>query len=262
VASIIDGDREQQTWYEGEGIASGYTDSDPDSDGDFDSKSAYSGGVPTPEEDDPRLVTESEQLMLMLGDLVKSLLKLSILIQKSSRRSKFARSSREKPYETESDILHVMASFPYAANNKVLLERLGKANAKRRQWLSYRRRHRDRLSSEGRSTSERTGAIRTNVAETSHDPMDDAFSESTFSLDHTADNSTTATTFYSREDDALHEPVNEESSEVSFSASTVSGREKSPLETLRLPPEAASGDPFECPYCFGIITISNLQSWM
>jgi hypothetical protein len=110
VTAIVGGSREQQTWYEGEGIASGYTDSDSDSSGD--SNSGHSSGVPTPEEEDSRLVTESGQLLVMLGDLIRSLLKLSIVIQKSSRRAKFARSSREKPYETESDILHAMELFP------------------------------------------------------------------------------------------------------------------------------------------------------
>lgn len=261
MTTLVGGGREQQTWYEGRGIASGYTDSDSDSNSD--SESAPSSGIPTPEEDDPRLVTESAQLLVMLADLIKSLLKLSIIIRRSSRRGKFARSSREKPYETESDILHVMDSFPKVANNKCLVDKLGKANAKRRQWLSYRRRHRDKLSSQGEPMSGRPEDLRTGPTETyAHLPTEQAFSESTYSFDHTTENSTTATTFYSREDVAPLDIVNEESSEVSFSASSVSGREKSPLEIPCLPSEAATGDPFECPFCFGIITISTLQNWM
>jgi hypothetical protein len=154
-------------------------------------------------------------------------------------------------------------SYSRAANNKVLLEKLGKANAKRRQWLSYRRRHRDKLSSQGGSLIGQPEDLRAGPAETNiHLSTNQASSESAYSFGLTTENSTTATTFYSREDDSIRGSVNEVSSEVSFSASSVSGKEKSPLEIPCLPSEAASGDPFECPFCFGIITISNLQQWM
>lgn len=258
MAAIIGGSKEQQTWYEGEGIIGELTNSDSETDSY--GSSVKSEGIPTPEEEEPRLVTESGQLVVMLADLVKSLLKLSIIIQKSSRRAKFAQSSREKPYETNFDILHAKELFPYATKHGTLLERLGKANAQRRQWLSYRRRHRERLSSLEDPNSE--------PVETGSQPSSNLASIVSFSSRPaftytTSDNSTTATTFYeSTRDTVAQRDTDEESSEVSFSTSSVSGNEKTSLEILSLPSEAASGDPFECPFCFSILAVSGLQSWM
>lgn len=67
-------------------------------------------------------------------------------MSKSSRRAKFAKSSIDENYSVGPDINHVRDFFPHAAGNEPLLERLGKANAQRRQWLWYRRRHREKLS--------------------------------------------------------------------------------------------------------------------
>ncbi|KAF2661221.1 ankyrin [Lophiostoma macrostomum CBS 122681] len=273
VTSFVNGDKEQQTWYEGEGIATVYSDSGSEDD----SNSAFSSNpgskelqseLHTPEEEDPRLVTECGQLVIMLNDLVGSLLKLSLIIQSSSRRGKFVRSSREKPYDTNFDILHVLESFPYAAKNHFLIERLGKANAQRRQWLAYRRNHRGRLSSFESSGLDQTDNARsqqTGLEALLQADMTSVASVSTRpSVENTmTDNSTTATTFYEDMQLQLNQGAgNESSSEVSFSASSVSGRDKAPLEIPCMPSEAASGEPFECPFCFVIIAVANLQSWI
>lgn len=270
VISFVNGDREQQTWYEGEGIATAYGDSDDDSSSAFfsdpDSTEARSG-IFTPEEENPRLITECGQLAIMLNDLIRSLLKLSLVIQSSSRRGKFARSSRDKPYDTKFDILHVLESFPFAAKNQFLIERLGKANAQRRQWLTYRRNHRERLSSFGGSVLDQVDNAQNQQAGLEASSRADIASVVSFStrpsIEFTMDNSTTATTFYEDLQAQFDQGVGDEgASEVSFSASSVSGRDKVPLEIPCMPSEAASGEPFECPFCFIIITVPNLQSWM
>jgi len=56
--------------------------------------------------------------------------------------------------------------------------------------------------------------------------------------------------------------LDEETSEISFSASSVSGMEKIPTLVPGLPLEAAGGAPFECPFCFTIISVQTLQAWM
>lgn len=263
--SLLNGDREQQTWYEGEGIATAYSDSDEDSNP---GSTKVRSEISTPEEEDPRLVTECGQLAIMLNDLVGSLLRLSLIIQSSSRRGKFARSSREKPYDTKFDISHVLESFPFAAKYQFLIERLGKANAQRRQWLAYRRNHRERLSSfDGSAVDQVDNAP-------SHQATPEAFSHADISsvvsfstrpsIEVTmTDNSTTATTFYEDLQAQFNQNAGDESaSDLSFSASSVSGRDKVPLEIPCMPAEAGSGEPFECPFCLVIVVVSDLQSWM
>ena len=58
--------------------------------------------------------------------------------------------------------MYVRDKFPWAAENQPLVQRLGKANAQRRQWLSYRRRHREKL---GMDESTPTGQERNTGSE-------------------------------------------------------------------------------------------------
>jgi hypothetical protein len=239
----------------------------PDSDSE-DSESE--SGFCTPDEDSV-LVTESSQLSLIISDTIASLLKLSIVIQKSSRQAKFAKSSREKQYDSQFDVLHVKEIFPYVANNDTLVAKLGKANAQRRQWISYRRQHRQRLSlktdapgghmSDSRSLAPTDlysqGEQRTNVASSvsfsSRGPQGSA----------TADRSTVATTFNEGLQIARPErTAGEEASETLYSASSVSGENKERVLVPQPPPESTDGKPFECPFCFSVLCVESLQSWM
>lgn len=139
VKSLVTREREQQTWITGDLIPLERPDGASES---SESESGFSD-----QGENSVQVTESNQLSLITDDTIASLLKLSIVIQKSCRQAKFARSSRERQYDCHFDVLHVKESFPYAANNHSLVEKLGKANAQRRQWISYSRRHREKLSS-------------------------------------------------------------------------------------------------------------------
>lgn len=252
----------QQTWYTGDVVPFDSAEDGSDSSG---SESSHSA----PEED-LVLVTESGQLNLIVSDAVASLLKLSIVIQKSSRQAKFARSSREKQYDTRFDILHVQESFPFAANNHALVEKLGKANAQRRQWIAYRRRHHEKLSAHDDTTG---------------GPMNDTPSHPSPDLDSKserwtnrasnivsirgpqvstlADDSTVATTFYEESQVPRQERNEEEdASEISYSVSSFSGSDKEQVRVPRPPPESANGKPFECPFCFTILSVESMESWM
>ena len=94
------------------------------------------------------LITESRYLHLLVDEAITSLLRLSVQIHKSSRKAKFAKSSVDKRYATGPDINHARDFFPHldTSGNVALAEMLGQANAQRRQWLWYRRRHRQKLS--------------------------------------------------------------------------------------------------------------------
>jgi hypothetical protein len=93
-------------------------------------------------------ITESGDLHLLVDEVITSLLRLSVQIHKSSRKPKFAKSSIDKSCATGPDISHVRDFFPHldTTGNIALAEKLGNANVQRRQWLWYRRRHRQKLS--------------------------------------------------------------------------------------------------------------------
>lgn len=129
------------------------------------------------------------------------------------------------------DIDHVRYKFPSAPN--FLIERLGKAISRRRQYLKYRERHATKLAS------------------TTSVSVDDL-------------SETVASTLV--EDNALasNEPKNgydrppSLTTETSF-ATTIgdTGRPRLPL----MPNEAANEQPFECPYCRTVTTVENTRAW-
>ena len=240
-------------------------------DTDNDSEASESESSLNNPKEDPALVTECAQLSLIISEAIASMLKLSFVFQKSSQRAKFARSSREKPYDTRFDILHVQEIFPYAASNSALVEKLGKANAQRRQWLSYRRRHHEKLSSKTNSTGGYTSSLRGHLSSDIYSESDEwtniasivTFSSRGPQDSVTADNSTVATTFYDESPLRRHEENREEgASETSYSASSVSGFDKEPILIPQPPLEIADGKSFECPFCFLILRVESLQTWM
>jgi hypothetical protein len=265
VHSLVTGEREQQTWYEGEG------EQFDDLDGDSNSSEYESISEINNTDQSPVLVTETSQLLIVLKDAIGSLLKLSILVYKSSRRAKFARSSREKQYDTRFDISRVEEVFSYASKNRPLIEKLGKANAQRRQWLAYRKRHHEKLSSppepgakdlndlrsqshnDFRSQTRASSAIISTVPASSRLPLPSAVGP---------DDGTEATTFYDESRASRHGDQNRyEMSETSYSVSSSSEIDQQRILLPRPPPESADGKPFECPFCFTILTVDSSRSW-
>ncbi|KAJ6036183.1 hypothetical protein N7540_000462 [Penicillium herquei] len=251
---IFTGEREQVTWYEG----------DDDSDEELSSSSTSDEQddiSPTPDKV-PVLVTECSQRQVIIQDTIGSLLTLSILIYNSSRRNKFARSSREKEYDTRFDISHVAQCFPHASQNQALLEKLGKANAQRRQWLSYRKRHHSKITA---GVSRQNSVDLQSVTETEipAQMLDSGFLVSTLQIPSKV-STTEATTLRSQMHGyQAHDPdIRDTFSESNFSFS-MSSHVSHPFKLLPRPPrESADGRPFECPLCFTIVTLSGGDSWM
>ena len=144
VNTLVNGSREQRTWSEESLHISRkeFSDSEDVSDDDSDDILTPKSGE---SEEDDNIITESGDLHLCINESITSLLRLLVQLHKSSRKAKFAKSSANSDYSTEPDISHVRDFFPYVAENDILAEKLDKANAQRRQWLWYRRRHRERL---------------------------------------------------------------------------------------------------------------------
>ena len=155
VQAIIDGEREQRTWTKSSlHIAPDSTSdtsawSDDEEEGISTSESGPEGDAPDNANlDDDELITESKDLHLLVNESITTLLRLSVQVHSSTRKAKFAKSSINKNYAIGPDVSHVRDYFPHLeiTGNLALAERLGKANAQRRKWLWYRRRHREKLS--------------------------------------------------------------------------------------------------------------------
>lgn len=265
---IITGARQQEVWdsYEADPMNEDFSD-------DSDSNESGNDNSVSEVQHLQEASTESKELSNIVHGAIASLFKLSILVQKSSRGGKFAESSMEKRYETQFDIQHVRECFPFAADNHKLLERLGRANAQRRQWLSYRRRHHEKLAADLTQPHGRQGDARSYVAtDVPAHSTNIPFTEQRMPVSEIGGldlgsnmSSTIATTF---NDDSHHRYYDSQSvsegglSETLYSASGITGFDKQPNVIPRMPKQAANGDPFECPFCFTIQTISGLHSWM
>ncbi|KAI4218962.1 MAG: hypothetical protein LQ349_008507 [Xanthoria aureola] len=237
-------------------------DDSDDSDEDFDKK-AIRGSA------DGQLepTTESQILHSSILESITSLLKLSMFIRKSTRGKKFAESSRAQKYETQYDINHVRDRYPFASIWPHLVERLGKANAQRRQWLSYQRRNREKeavlaLIDEYETSLSSDAALGHNdEGPQQHKLAGKGLTKpSVWTEEHKDQYSSLSSTKAS----TIEEPeeiIGTGVSEMSCSETSFGGSEYETSLVPQLPPEAANQSPFECPYCFSIITVAGNSAW-
>lgn len=92
---------------------------------------------------DDEVITESKDLHLSINEAIGSLMRLSTHIHLCSRKPKFFKLSMNESYAVDPEIRHVQDLFPRLRDtgNGKFADKLGKANAQRRYWVQYRRRH-------------------------------------------------------------------------------------------------------------------------
>lgn len=218
--------------------------------------------------------TELEELCLIVGDIITSLLRSSTLMRTATVRDRYARAAiagKDYPFDPELDIRHVKDLYPKIAARPWLATRLGTAITRRRQFLRYSLEHRDRLAAEETAqpgTVEASGASQMlwsgqrpqTEASIKLDPPD-------LTLRHRATIAGTAATtvqagaalgvdvrnlHLSTEDDLISEST-------SFVSSISASSDK--IRVARLDSLSKAGSPFECPYCRGIVQFRNQTAW-
>lgn len=125
---------------------------------------------------------------------------------------------------------HVSHKYPHA--EEFIVDRLSSAMARQRAILKYRERHHEKLS-QGLSDEEESVDLSETLATTLNQKRPQS------RLDDSASN------------DGL--------SQTSYASTLMNG-----METVAIPPmpqEGADGAPFECPYCFFIITVGDSHAW-
>ncbi|KAI1327596.1 ankyrin repeat-containing domain protein [Xylariaceae sp. FL0255] len=209
---------------------------------------------------DDQFLSESRELYLSIDESITSLLRLSVLVSKSSRKSKFARSSNAGNYSISPDINHVLDLFPCASNKPFLLDRLAKANAQRRQWLWYRRRHRQKLSVDASgSTTER-------LWRPEADENDDAVSLALASNvegqpEYAAPSltGTRASTFRSDFKSTVYSQS--KAPETVFGLSSMAADDEQHFVTPEPPNDLILGQPYFCRYCCNMVELSGRNAW-
>ncbi|KAL8978302.1 MAG: hypothetical protein Q9205_006082 [Flavoplaca limonia] len=226
--------------------------SDDDDEDDCEATSSAAGTGSADDHDRP--TSESQILYSSIVESITSLLRLTMFIRKSTRGNKFAKSSRTQKYETQYDINLVRDSFPFASKSPHL-----------------QRRHREKLAAktaiDESSTSFNPGPTAARIDEglQGHSLVREGTIERTIWTGELRDqysilSSTKASTFYPM-DEQRRELSDTDLSETSGTETSLGDLDYETNLVPQPPVEAADQNPFECPYCFSIITIASNNAW-
>ncbi|KAF8244040.1 hypothetical protein K440DRAFT_663731 [Wilcoxina mikolae CBS 423.85] len=205
-----------------------------------------------------RAVTELEDCCLDISHVVSCLYKFSVAIRDPASRDLFRKCSKIDVSHYEAfDLGHVTDKYPVPDTYIYLIERLAKANTRRRQLLKYYEMHHEKIVGEGR------------VREQDAEPLgeDGGFEGRDYLSESNPE--TTATTFVGKDVDIDVERGFERDwdaqSEGGYSQTSFASSINTP-GNLRVPPppdqeSALDGDPFLCPYCRSMISVNGRQSW-
>ncbi|KAI5810616.1 hypothetical protein BZA77DRAFT_271360 [Pyronema omphalodes] len=240
------------------------TDTDPDSSDD------------EPEED---VITATAD---EVGHSISSLFRLTANIQNLASRDRMERIEKiDVSAFGPFDINHVRDKYGLGEDAQYLIERLGKANTKRRQLLKYNEQHHDKIAGRRKDDTGNPGNTDSTAgAEADHqdekgkgvDLQDIVwFAEGDYSL---GEGSTTMQTTVSTVHEGNvpggfenHEPDDDARSDTGFSETSYATSAGSSFSSDKLrvppPPNGYSDEPFQCPYCFKIVTNQgrNYISW-
>lgn len=181
--------------------------------------------------------TELEQISVDVADVVNCLLRLSVAIRNPAPHDRFVEThSTDTSHYEPFDIEHVYSKF--RSIDPGLAERLGKAISRRRQFFKYREAHRMKLSH---------GLI--------YHYLGDAETIASSLPEHLKDK--IGASRISRL------PVFEDNYSDAGVSQTSYATSAADTEQRRVPslPAEASKGPFECPFCFMIIAVTDRSAW-
>ncbi|KAI1169463.1 ankyrin repeat-containing domain protein [Nemania sp. FL0916] len=259
LSAIITGSREQRIWTKSALRINRDEFSDPE---DFSSdEDAENVSEPGSDENGSSEETffESQDLHLSIDESITSLLRLSALVSKSSRKAKFTKSSINGNYAVGPDISHIKDFFPHAAENIVLIERLGKANAQRRQWLWYRQRHREKLSVDFSSPMQQRLSLPGFAGDADEGSVAIFSDVDKHDIPAPSLTGTKASTFRSRLTPSMFSGTR--APETVFGRSSMAASDEQRLMIPEPPHDLILGQPYYCRYCCNMVEISGRHAW-
>ena len=207
----------------------------------------------TSSDDDENAETRSEisELWLMVGDIITSLLKVSVLVRQSSSRNRFDHAVRATAKANTSympmiwDIEHVRHKFPKLETKQWLIQRLAKTATQRRTFLMYAEEHERRIA----------------LGDTEHDGTKSVTSRPT-------EASTRTTTLPPAKVDSsilqLLEDYDGDDAVSTISATTfntVSDNDENARKVVPLSSVCVDSEPAICPYCRGMVQFKREKAW-
>jgi len=193
---------------------------------------------------------------------------LSIAIRNSAPRDRYAKSDKLPTLDDNYDIDYVWQKFPDARTSGWLIDRLGKAITRRRQYFRYRSKHSARLSRRPPELGDEPGVrqvLRDTTQETAGSCRPNTVAETrdagqALTMIASSQAPTTATPY--EPPDADFDGISEAAESVSSVVSSLAAEGQK--TRLRIPPPpiaAADENPFECPYCHEIYRLDSKSNW-
>jgi len=221
---------------------------------------------------------EIEAFVTLLSDIthiITCLYRFSMAMRNATPRDRLHKiTSIEVSHFEYWDIAHIGHKFPMAPS--YLIQRLGKANTRRRQLMKYYRGHhgaiaryinRDPPLPLGDRTVERQGVLQSSLALVGEERESGSIinAPTTIANSIVAKSQTTVSTI---KQDAFYihdavgvgpEPDEDQVSQTSYATSANNQRIR--ISPPPDPDAAYNGTPFECPYCFQIISVRDRRAW-
>ncbi|KAI8956283.1 hypothetical protein F4801DRAFT_10365 [Xylaria longipes] len=219
---------------------------------------------------------ESQDILDVISDCIRSLLKISILIRKATPRDRFARALQgDDPFIDQFDINYVAEKHSKLnkPESEWLCARLGRAITKRRQFLRYSRQHGSRIAGlygNDRERSKHHVLSKDSGEVTAFDislntqmryPVGTNLSGSVAAHTHAYTKASTldiTTLQQLMEDEANKEDAR---SFISADSSRPVESENSRLHLPSLEELSRDNSIFECPFCLGLQTFTKESAW-
>lgn len=209
-----------------------------------------------------------EDLCLTVGDSLTSLLKVSALIRKATTRDRYALAVASKndvlPEQYAAfDKNHVLEKFPKTASTEWLYERLASAITQRRRYLRYAQGHQNRVAND-KAVQHAAEKQNTPAPAPARKEQDRVSVGNT--LTRTLASTKASTLFKAKVAETnLENPDVDDDDNISHATSfisTASGKgDPGRAQVVKLEDLTKDYEPFECPYCRGIVQCKNQRSW-
>ncbi|KAK4177089.1 hypothetical protein QBC36DRAFT_310460 [Triangularia setosa] len=189
----------------------------------------------------PTGLTELSQISSDITEIINCLFRLTVTIQNPAPHDRFKqRNWVDTSHFEERDIAHVRDMFPRSA--LVDRERLGKAISRRRQYFKYRELHHQKMAYGLDGTEDEDDGAQSTVASSIAKHLRDHDGINTQSEKHILDEDNASVSAWT---------------DTTFGSSLIAG------DRPRIPPipKAAADGPFECPFCYMMISALTTRAW-
>lgn len=219
------------------------------------------------EELDP--TTELQERFVETCHVITCLYRFTITMRSPAQRDRLQKcASIDVSHYEFFDIGHASNKFPGV--EQFLIDRLGKANTRRRQLLLYHRKHHTTISqyldlvpvNPGLAAQGMPGVAGLREIYETESPLNDQLIASPGTGATTVHTQTTISTFVQGPSGLIY--TGSDSGHTQTSYATSAADDTHTLLSVPSPPNperTLDGEPFECPYCFRIVAVDSIRAW-